>query len=75
VAEARGETPSLSRLTICSRSHWLTPASCGEASDGAYQFCIGIKPPARSRSSAWLLAPSALRAVWQALQWPGPLTR
>ena len=53
--------------------HSPTPASLFEVSDGAYQFCIGISPPDRSIIS--LLAPSTLRAVWQAAQWPRPRTR
>ena len=46
----------------------------GEASDGAYQFCVGIRPPRRSSVQA-ACAPSTLRAEWQAAQWPRPCTR
>src|SRR5258707_2520998 len=49
------------------------PASLFEVSDGAYQFCIGIKPPSKACESE--LPPSALIAVWHIPQWPRPSTR
>ena len=65
--------PVFNRSTMCCVSHAATPASRGDVSDGAYQFCTGINPPARS--SVLALAPSALRLAWQALQWPRASTR
>src|SRR6185295_1789605 len=49
------------------------PASSFEVSDGAYKFCIGIKPPSTACDSE--LPPSALIAVWHMPQWPRPSTR
>ena len=69
----RVETPLASNSTISPGSPSATPACVGAVSDGAYQFCTGIKPPARS--SVLALAPSALRLAWHALQWPSPSTR
>jgi hypothetical protein len=65
--------PSLSNRTISGVVQPCTPASAGDAREGAYQFCIGIKPPLSSSLS--LVAPKALRGAWQAWQWPRPRTR
>ena len=69
----RAETPLRSSATMCGVSQPATLASSAEVSEGAYQFCTGISPPARS--SVLEVAPSALRLAWQALQWPRPSTR
>src|SRR3954452_1125383 len=50
-----------------------SPASLFEVSDGAYQFCIGMRPPWKASDSE--LPPSALMAVWHMPQWPNPSTR
>ena len=71
--DACGDTPLCSSATTSSVGHCRTPASCASVSAGAYQFCTGISPPASPRPLA--VAPKALRAPWQALQWPSPLTR
>ena len=49
------------------------PASLFEVSEGAYQFCIGIRPPSNAFDSE--LPPSALIGVWHIAQWPRPCTR
>ena len=71
--EPCGATPVFSKATTSSVAHSFTPASCAALSAGAYQFCTGISPPVNALAS--LVAPSALRGVWQAVQWPRPLTR
>ena len=53
-----------------SRRRRLRRCPCSE---GAYQFWIGIRPPARSSGPA--VAPKTLRCEWQALQWPSVSTR
>ena len=57
-------TPVLSNAVMWSISQLPRPASASEVSEGAYQFMIGIRPPARSDLST--VAPKALRVVWQA---------
>ena len=49
------------------------PASVFEVRDGAYQFCIGMRPPWKALDSE--LPPSALMALWHIAQWPRPCTR
>ncbi len=44
----RAETPVFIRSTTCCTSPVGHAASCGDVSEGAYQFCTGIRPPARS---------------------------
>ena len=70
---ALGAMPVLSKATTSWRGQWATPASVFAMSEGAYQSCMGMSAPLKS----WLLmlAPSALRSAWQALQWPRPRTR
>ena len=70
--EARGATPVCKSVTTSPTGQSASPASFLALSEGAYQFCIGIRPPARSSG---LLPPSASRAEWQAEQWPRPRTR
>jgi hypothetical protein len=41
-----------------------------DVSDGAYHSSIGIMPPDKLSP----VAPNWLRLLWQALQWPSPLT-
>lgn len=65
--EPCGARPVLSGATKSSVFHSLTPASVRRIDAGAYQFCTGIKPPVKALASD--VAPSALRGVWQAVQW------
>src|SRR4029078_11560521 len=71
--EPRADTPLLSRATTSRSGQSPTPASALSLSDGAYQFWIGISPPARSSGPA--VAPKTLRREWHALQWPSVSTR
>ena len=64
--EPCGATPVLSSATTSSVAHSFTPASAAALSAGAYQFCTGISPPVKALAS--VVAPSALRGVWQAVQ-------
>ena len=73
VTQPRAETPVCSSATTSARGQSATLASWAAVSEGAYQFCIGIRPPDSGRRSS--LAPQALRVVWQATQWPRPRTR
>ncbi len=50
-----------------------SPASRLEVSDGAYQFCIGIRPPLKASDCE--VPPSALIGEWHMPQWPSPSTR
>src|ERR1700732_4777706 len=50
-----------------------SPPSLLDVSDGAYQFCIGMRPPSNAFDAE--LPPSALIAVWHIAQCPGPSTR
>ena len=65
--------PVRSSATTSSISHWPRPASRLDVSDGAYQSCSGMRPPDSSLSLT--VAPSTLRLVWHASQWPSPSTR
>src|SRR5215470_15017204 len=58
---------------MSSKGQSPNPASLLFVSDGAYQFCMGMSPPAKAFSSE--LPPRALIAVWQVPQWPSPSTR
>ena len=44
IAALPDDTPVPGKHSISRRSQWATPASAGDASDGAYQFCMGINP-------------------------------
>src|SRR3954453_14537387 len=55
----RGDTPVFSNATTSRTSQSATLDSSADVSDGAYQFCTGIRPPARSSGPAG--APSAFR--------------
>src|SRR5262249_59879203 len=68
----RGDTPVRRRSTMSFTSQSPSPVSRLDVSDGAYQFCTGIRPPPTSSS---LTAPSMLRLPWQALPWPCTLYR
>ncbi len=65
-AAPRGVSPVLSSAATSPLDQSATPASALEASEGAYQFCNGIRPPLSSRLSR--VAPKALRGEWQAAQ-------
>ena len=65
--------PLCSSATTSLSGQSPTPASVSSESDGAYQFWIGISPPARS--SGPTVAPNTLRREWHALQWPSVSTR
>ncbi len=73
IAAPRAPWPSRSRRTTSSSGQSCTPASFGEAREGAYQPCMGICPPLKS--GLFAVAPSALRGAWQAMQWPRPSVR
>ena len=73
MTEPRGDVPVLSKATTSRVRQSATPASRFEVSAGAYQFSIGMMPPARPRSSR--VAPSWLRGPWHATQCPRPPTR
>src|SRR6201996_9724993 len=49
------------------------PASLFDVSDGAYQFCSGIRPPANAAELTG--PPIALIDVWHMPQWPRPSIR
>ena len=72
-AAPRAVKPVLSSAATSCDDQSATPASALEPSDGAYQFCSGIRPPLSSRLSR--VAPNALRGEWQAAQCPSERTR
>ena len=72
ITDAFAVTPTFKSAVMSLIAQSPSPASTLDTSDGAYQFCSGMSPPARSGPA---VAPRALRAAWQALQWPRPLTR
>src|SRR5215469_12804445 len=65
--------PVRSRSVISLMFHSPRPASLLEVSEGAYQFCIGMRPPSNALDSG--LPPSALIGEWHIAQWPNPSTR
>src|SRR6185437_5001656 len=69
----RCDTPFLSRLAMSVMSQSPRPASLFDVSDGAYQFCSGIRPPANAAELTG--PPIMLIDVWHIEQWPRPSTR
>lgn len=72
VTDPRGATPVRSSATTSSCGQPATRLG-GGVEAGAYQFCTGMSPPRNACDS--LVAPKALRGLWQAAQWPRPCTR
>src|SRR5471030_205002 len=69
----RFDTPDCSKSETSSMLQSPSPASLFDVSEGAYQFCTGIKPPSKRLEGE--LPPNALIAVWHIVQWPSPSTR
>src|SRR6201985_225974 len=69
----RCDTPVFSRALMSLMSQSPRPASLLDVSDGAYQFCSGIKPPAKADELTG--PPIALIEVWHMLQCPRPSIR
>ncbi|MCY1537290.1 hypothetical protein D9M68_727790 [compost metagenome] len=65
--------PVWNSATMSASSRSCTPPSAGSSSEGAYQPCADMNPPASD--SMLLLPPRALRGTWQALQCARPFTR
>src|ERR1700761_4029915 len=72
-AAPRCEVPFFSRALMSLMSQSPRPASLLDVSDGAYQFCSGIKPPAKADELTG--PPIALIDVWHMLQCPRPSIR
>ncbi len=71
--EPRAEVPLPRMSTMSWIDHSPSPASRLEVSEGAYQYWLGIRPPAKACDS--LLPPSMLMAEWHMAQWARPSTR
>lgn len=67
------DTPACSRSDSSCTCQSPRPSSLSFVSDGAYQFCSGIRPPANADELTG--PPIMLIEVWHIEQWPRPSTR
>ena len=69
----RAETEAVTLPRARVATDLAMPVSASRVRSGAYQLITGINPPDKSCTSP--LAPKALRGLWQAAQWPKPVTK